>query len=77
MGKASNLLKCVIHTIFFAKSLPVGFDISPPCLFNVKERVNAFKTYCNNMAGSVMGRLTYRRRQPSTGPTFAHTKELT
>ena len=51
--------------------------VTTPCLFKVKERMNAFKTYYNEMAGCVVGRLTYSRRKPSIEPTFAHIKELT
>ncbi|WP_020603881.1 transposase [Spirosoma spitsbergense] len=51
--------------------------VTTPCLFKVTERMSAFKKYYNDMAGSVIGRLTYRRRKPSIEPTFAHIKELT
>ena len=51
--------------------------VTTPCLFKVKERMSAFKTYYNDMAGCVVGRLTYSRRKPSIEPTFAHIKELT
>lgn len=48
-----------------------------PCLFKIKEGMSAFKKYYNEMTGSVIGQLTYRRRKPSIEPTFAHIKELT
>lgn len=51
--------------------------VTTPCSFKVKEPMSAFKTYYNDMAGCVVGRLTYRRRKPSIEPTFAHIKELT
>lgn len=51
--------------------------VTTPCLFKVKERMSAFKTYYNDMAGCVVGLLTYRRRKPSIEPTFAHIKGLT
>ncbi|MVM30485.1 hypothetical protein GO755_10610 [Spirosoma sp. HMF4905] len=39
--------------------------------------MSAFAKYYNDMAVSVVGRLTYSRRKPSIEPTFAHIKELT
>ena len=51
--------------------------VTTPCLVKVNQRLSAFQQYYNDMAGSVIGLLTYRRRKPSIEPAFAHIKELT
>ncbi|QMW01852.1 transposase [Spirosoma foliorum] len=51
--------------------------VTTPCLFKRTQRMSAFAKYYNDMAGSVVGRLTYSRRKPSIEPNFAYIKELT
>ncbi|GAB4051933.1 hypothetical protein [Spirosoma litoris] len=39
--------------------------VTTPYLLKVTKQMSTFKKYYNDMAGSVVGRLTYSRRKPS------------
>ncbi len=51
--------------------------VTTPCLFKVHPRLNRFQQHYNEMAGCVIGRLTYSPRKASIEPVCAHIKELT